>query len=157
MTKDQKPFPQVGDVLHLVHYFDKDAGTLEHTEEYRNPSGMEGDIESYEYGYYAFTIKLNGQESIREYQKRTKRQRLIMRYLAAIEKHNEGWVLKWEDDYQSRFEYYYDHNSKKVICDYCDAAQLKPDDWYMKDREVANKVAAEFTDAEMKLILTGKE
>ena len=84
-----------------------------------------------------------------------KRQRLITRYLAAIKKHNKGWLPVWESNER---KYYHKYNKKRgvLIYAYDVSSQAKTDSFYL-NVPACSKFEQEFTDAEMKLILTGEE
>ena len=88
-----------------------------------------------------------------------KRQNIITRYLAAIKKHNEGWVHAGIGQYALHYYYIPYGREESIDCiHFGGEVWLKPVEWRINPEDgVANKVAAEFTDAEMKLILTGSE
>ena len=91
----------------------------------------------------------------------TKRQRLIERYLAAIKKHNDGWEPDYSERDMPMCFHVWDLYLQKPKAIMSGQTAYAPPEWAIKvgdaNTNIANKVAAEFTDAEMKLILTGRD
>lgn len=195
MTKDQKPWPQVGDETMNRLYREYHQACMYTT----RPPSFDNWLRSYnepaddrtEKGFCKAMVSLSDTIAklrceLAKYQ--TKRQRLITRYLAVIKKHNEGWMpdfTKGDGGCLHVYDQY--HNAahgepeEEGVLSTIEVTtyQTKPKEWYIKrytltatafdggstpDRPVhlrrkliPDMVAAEFTDAEMKLILTGKE
>ena len=86
----------------------------------------------------------------------SKRRALTQRYLAKIKELNDGWVPDWSDRDKIKVQLVYNQCTDRIILDGRWVFQTMSNSWYMK-QGLMDEIKKTFTDAELKLILTGKE
>jgi len=119
----------------------------------------EGLTSSFNQGTFFDEWKISRGEAFRTFEECDldhKRKCLTKKYLDFLHELNDGWIPDWENEMEDKYGGFYCNYMKEYQVAYYSSSQEVPSKFFIK-KDFIKEIKDKFTEAELKLIITGEE